>query len=80
MTQRRRPPLAPRILAQLAIPMPGQRLEGRERRSVYRAITDLRRRGFSVWRVGRDHLVGNALYDTRELFRVARQVRRQVRL
>jgi hypothetical protein len=77
---KRRPPLAPRVLAQYAIPMPGQRLPGRESRYVYRAITDLRLRGFSVWRVGRDHLVGQSLISTQELFKVARTVRRQVPL
>ena len=80
MGMKRRAPLAPRVPAQLSIPMPGQRLQGRERRSVYRAIIDLRRRGYRVWRVGRDHLVGTALYSTAELFKVARAARRQVPL
>lgn len=75
----RRSPLAPRIYPQHAIPMPSQAQPERETRCLYRAIATLRAGGFTVWRVGGDHLVGRSLLSTRELFKVARTVRRRAR-
>jgi hypothetical protein len=72
---KRRRPLAPVERRQIEIPMPVQPRDGRESRSLYRAILALRANGHAVTRCGlRHHRVDGILMATPQLFALERRV------